>query len=82
MKKFQFLGKILHSKSLRVINGGSGITKCDRRNCLEQKMPRGVAWRRAWAQAGDSQGGTQEKGGARVSVRRGGVGCGPGEGDP
>lgn len=58
------------------------LQSATRRNCLEQKMPRGVAWRRAWAQAGDSQGGTQEKGGARVSVRRGGVGCGPGEGDP
>ena len=27
VKKFWFLEKTLHSKSLRMINGGSGITK-------------------------------------------------------
>lgn len=41
MKKSRFLEKILHSKSLRMINGASRITKSSRENHREQKLLRG-----------------------------------------
>lgn len=41
VKKSRFLEKILHSKSLRMINGASGITKSSQEKPLETEIAQG-----------------------------------------
>lgn len=71
VKKFQFLEKILHSKSPRMINGGSGIAKAASRSCLEGKLLRGVTLRRPWDSLGGTVDRTQGRAGRGVLSARG-----------
>lgn len=41
MKKFRFSGKMLHSKGLRMINGGSGITECNQQELFGTEIAAG-----------------------------------------
>lgn len=73
VKKFQFLGKILHSKSLRVINGGSGITKCNQQKLFGTENAQGSSLEESvgpgWGQYMDPG----KRRGLRVSEERQGL---------